>query len=353
VTGSTTVSPTADWQNGTLTWAAGLDWHNQYSTRMKVKLTADDHYVPPPVEPTGQYLVVDVSAGPDAASYPVTYLEGVPAGGWTDEFKTTKIVLRRIEAGTFTMGSPPGELGHWDGHENQHQVALTQDFYVGVFEVTQRQWELVMGDRPSRFTQGAWEKRPVEQVSYDDIRGASAGAGWPANDSVDATSFLGKLRARTGVTFDLPTEAQWEYACRAGTTTALNSGKNLTNTVQCPNMAEVGRYTFNGGQDYVTDPVGGGTAVVGSYQPNAWGLYDMHGNVWEKCRDWWTGTADFASTPVTDPAGPPAGYEGARVCRGGGCLEVYTSYCRSASRYGYTPERRDGLWGLRLASAVP
>ena len=159
----------------------------------------------------GLYMVVDLSGGTSASNYPVSYLSGVPSDGWTDEYKTTKLVMRRIPAGTFTMGSPSGELSRSDD-ERQHRVTLTKDFYIGVFEVTQRQWELVMGNWPSYFSNTTYyQTRPVEQVTYSDIRGYSAGTHWPANDAVDAESFMGRLRAKTGLaTLDLPTESQWE-----------------------------------------------------------------------------------------------------------------------------------------------
>ncbi len=190
-------------------WNAGADWNGQFSSIVKARVTADDE---------ATYLVIDLSAGPTALSYPVSTLSAVPVGGWPDSYKTTKLVLRCIPAGTFAMGSPTNELGHYSG-ETQHQVTLTQPFFMGVFEVTQRQWERVMGTWPSYFNNASYRDfRPVEQVSYNMIRGASAGAGWPANSNVDADSFMGKLRARTGKVFDLPTESQWEYAGRAGTT---------------------------------------------------------------------------------------------------------------------------------------
>jgi len=299
--------------------------------------------------PLGDYLIIDLSAGPEAATYPVSYLAAVPAGGWTAEHKTTKLVLRRIPAGIFIMGSPAGELGH-GSDETQHQVTLTKDLYVGVFEVTQKQWDRVMGTWPSYFDNATYrDTRPVEQVSYNDIRGSTSGAAWPVSNGVDATSFMGKLRQKTGLaTLDLPTEAQWEYACRAGTTTALNSGKNLTvESDPCPNMAEVGRYWYNGGSGYNS---GGntsvGTAKAGSYAPNAWGLYDMHGNAWEWCLDWY-GTYPGA---VTDPLGMSSGSR--RVLRGG-AWDHYARYCRSAYHNRVPPDYRSYGGGFRVRSAVP
>jgi len=276
----------------------------------------------------GDYIVVDLSSGPSAVRYPVSYLSDIPDGGWTDEHKTTKLVLRKIPAGTFAMGSPRDELRR-SSNETQHQVTLTQDFHIGVFQVTQKQYERVMGTDPSYYKGDA---RPVERVSYDMIRGAVAdGIDWPDTGSrVKADTFLGRIRAKAGLVFDLPTEAQWEYACRAGTTTALNSGRNLTATTgTCPNMAEVGRHFDNSGYNsrYPSDGKGGYKyhTKVGMYQPNNWGLYDMHGNVWEWCLDWGIGV--YGASTLTDPRGPAASRS--RILRGGG---YDTSDCRSARR---------------------
>jgi RNA polymerase sigma factor (sigma-70 family) len=329
------------------------------SVQMYYRVVATVTNATPP-QPEGIYLVVDLSGGPSAPNYPVTYLDAVPPGGWTDEHKTTKLVLRRIPATTpnFTMGSPSDELGRWSA-ETQHQVTLTSDFYIGVFEVTQRQWELVMGNKPSWFTnETCYATRPVERVSYYNIRENPANVDdpavdWPANSAVSATSFMGRLRTTTGLAgFDLPTESQWEYACRAGTTTALNSGYNLTAIVQDARMDEVGRYMFNGPNTYgQTQGVAtnGGTAAVGSYLANAWGLYDMHGNVWEWCLDW---HGDYPGT-VSDPKGPTSGQYGSyRVMRGGG-WSLEARACRSASRDGLYPDRNRSFGGFRVCCAPP
>ena len=157
-----------------------------------------------------RYCVIDLSGGAKAKAYPVTYLEKEPKGGFnTSEYKTKKLVLKRVESGSFVMGEKQ--------MDDSHRVTLTKPFFMGLFEVTQRQWELVMEANPSKFADQP--SGPVEQVSYDMIRGSGLGAKWPESNAVDSASFLGRLRAKTKVDFDLPTEAQWEYTCRAGTTT--------------------------------------------------------------------------------------------------------------------------------------
>ena len=324
-----------------MTWDVTSDYPGFNSTAFTVKMTALTGGAP--------YMVVDLSGGVDAISYPVSYLSSVPAGGWTDEYKTTKLVLRLIPPGTFMMGTPSDELGHnWYGnYEALHQVTLTKPFYIGVFEITQKQWQLVMGDTPSQYKGDA---RPVEQVSYNTIRGTVNGAAWPTHNQVDANSFMGRLRSKVNMLFDLPTESQWEYACRAGTGTALNNGKSLTGTQNCSNMAEVGRYCGN--QNDNNGGYNGQHTKVGSYLPNVWGLYDMHGNVAEWCLDWWMD--NWGTGARTDPKGGNSGSY--RVVRGG-CwygrnYAGYAAACRSGYRsydisYYTNPSNANSYWGLR------
>lgn len=154
---------------------------------------------------------------------------------------------------------------------------------------------------------------------------------------------MGRLRARTGKAFDLPTEAQWEYACRAGTSTALNSGKNLASPSSDDSVAVVGRYYFNRGKEYTREgSTSVGSAKVGSYKPNPWGLYDMHGNVWEWCLDWYKNYSGAAS----DPTGAAEGEY--RIGRGGGWNRD-ASQSRSAYRSLYTPDNFFNDIGLRVA----
>lgn len=307
-----------------MTWTVTDDYPNFNSTAFTVKMTALVGAAP--------YMVVDLSGGVDAISYPVSYLSSVPAGGWGDEYKTTKLVLRLVPSGSFWMGSPSDEWAR-ESREDRHGVVLTKPFYIGVFECTQKQYELVMGGNPSS-RKGM--KRPVEQVSYNHIRGAVNGAGWPTHNQVDADSFMGRLRSKANMLFDLPTEAQWEYACRAGTSTSLNSGKNYDWGENCNEVARWARNSHNSGSDYKYDGKGGytETAIVGCYRENAWGLYDMHGNVAELCRDFWNNGLGYAGT--IDPRGASRGYDNGdgRVYRGGSWDS--NSSLRSAARnYGY------------------
>ena len=187
----------------------------------------------------------------------------------------------------------------------QHEVTLTKPFYMGKHEVTQEQWEALMGKNPST-TKGA--KLPVTNVSWEDCQ-----------------EFIKKLNAKTDGGYRLPTEAEWDYACRAGTTTAYSFGDKIT-----PKDA-----------NYLDSKIGKPVAV-GSYKPNAFGLFDMHGNVWEWCEDW-HGEYPFA---VTDPKGPATGNR--RVIRGGSS-GYYGSFARSSNRYYSLPTNRGSLGGFRLA----
>ena len=312
-----------------VTWSTEAEGLTSLVTSRMIATVSLMRVADAPVATDGTYLVIDLSGGPTSITYPVSYLNSVPNGGvWPDEYKTSKLVLRKIPAGKVKG------------------ISITKPFYCGVFEVTQRQYELVMGENP---TQYRGDKRAVENVPYDTIRGSSAGAGWPGSAAVDETSFMGKIRARTALlTLDLPTESQWEYACRAGTTSDYNNGGSTE-----ADLRTLGR--FYGNQDDGRGGYSSGPTTVGSYAPNNWGLYDMHGNVYEWCLDWLDSSGRWSQTPIsgTDLKGPTSG-EG-RVIRGG-CWSVQNAgVCSSSQRDCATPSYQKGvycLYGFRLVCSA-
>jgi formylglycine-generating enzyme required for sulfatase activity len=227
--------------------------------------------------------------------------------------------LNLIPPGEFLMGSPESEPGRFDD-ETQHLVKITKPFYLSAYEVTQQQYETVMGKTPSYFSalgkgkdrvSGDTSQLPVEQVSWN-----------------DAVAFCGKLSDEEGVEYRLPTEAEWEYACRAGATTAYSFGDDAR---QLPQYA-----WQSGNSNNTTHPVGG-------LKPNAWGLFDMHGNVWEWCQDW---RDDYDLQVVSDPTGPASGQY--RVLRGGS-FSTPPGFVPAANRYSIRPDTRDPVIGFRLA----
>ena len=289
-----------------------------------------------------EYCIVTISEGPEATSYPVEYMNTVPEGGFnTAEYKGDKIVLRRIRPGCFYMGSPTTEKEH-QANEVLHFVALSNSFYVGVFEVTQKQWLNVMGeDNPSEY-QGDY--RPVEKVTYWKIRGQYNS--WPGNPKPYEASFLGQLSKRTGLSFDLPTEAQWEFACRAGPDTPFNDNyPGTTFEHYNASIKKLGRARGNqtdGKGDPAYDTA---HTSVGGYQANAFGLYDMHGNVAELCRD--TYVADLTTLgQIIEPAGPSA--SGSKTIRGGH-WDCADQSCRSAWRASQLVGNTNKNVGFRLA----
>ena len=322
------------------------EWRQDVETKLlrAVQLHNAGGYLPSPSSWDGFTPASLAYVALNLTNNTIERLEAVPDGGWTDEHKTTKLVLRRIPAGTFTMGSPAGEP-YRAANETQHEVTITRDFFIGVFQVTQRQWELVMGGRPNCWFNNAefYMTRPVEHVVTH----------------ANAVLFAARLRERFAgaidLRFDLPTEAQWEYACRAGSATSLNNGTDVTDAGQlgypCPNLGVVGRYLYNGGQtasnteapraantDY-------GTAAVGSLAPNAWGLYDMHGNVQERCLDF---LGAYPADAVVDPVGAASGN---RVLRGG-AWSLNVGPARSAARRNESNSTTQSI-GMRVCASLP
>ncbi len=265
------------------------------------------------VTETNRYVIVDLSAGPSADAYPVTYASQPPRGGWTEEYMTTKLVLRRINPGSFVMGSLLSESGRSD-NEDRHVVTLTKPYYIAVYELTARQYSLIMGGDSD-----GDDTKPVEK-DWADIRGRDAkiikdyvvnpvtgSSGpytsyynsiepneytWPymTNDKVVEGSLLWVLRSKTGLQFSLPTEAQWERACRGGSLTPLYTGKE---------DSELNRAQIQG--PVKTDSTNIRDVYIGRYIPNAYGLYDMQGGVREWCLDVYS--ANLGKQFTVDPIG--------------------------------------------------
>jgi len=225
------------------------------------------------------------------------------------------MVLVPIPSGEFMMGSPESEEGRFDP-ETQHRVTLTKSFHLGRTEVSQGQWKAVMGTTP-------WQGK-ARVKEGDDY--AATYVNWE-----DAVEFCRKLSEKEGVEYRLPTEAEWEYACRAGTTTAWSFGDDKS---QLGEYAWIKENTYDAGEKYAQ--------IVGQKKPNPWGLYDMHGNVFEWCQDRF---GRYPSGDVTDPVGPASG--SFRVSRGGGWSSSARD-CRSAYRGGITPSGRSSLLGFRV-----
>ncbi|MEW6235804.1 MAG: formylglycine-generating enzyme family protein [Candidatus Omnitrophota bacterium] len=224
--------------------------------------------------------------------------------------KPLEMVL--ILAGTFMMGSPEMEKDRMDNEGPQHQVTITKPFYMGKYEVTQEQWQAVMGNNPSHFK---GNNLPVERVSWDVCQ-----------------TFIQKLNQMGQGTFRLPTEAEWEYACRAGTTTSFYWGDDTSYT----QIVEYAWYPGNADSK---------THAVGLKKPNAWGLYDMSGNVWEWCLDRF---GDYSSDAQNDPTGANKGDY--RVVRGGSWNDI-SRLCRSANRSRSWPDVGDSIIGFRIVFA--
>jgi formylglycine-generating enzyme required for sulfatase activity len=251
---------------------------------------------------------------------------------------TLRMKLALIPPGEFQMGSPVDEIPRGDRdvspyNEWPHRVRITQPFLLGVYEVTQREWEELMGSQPSWFSSNGDGKDkvsgldtsrfPVEQVSWE-----------------EATEFCRKLSQREGKPYRLPTEAEWEYACRAGTTTTFHFG----------NLLNGDKANVNGNYPYGTNTKGRfleRPGPVGSYSGNAFGLYDMHGNVSEWCNDWYDG--DYYGSSNASGADPMGPSEGSRRVQRGGSWSWGAEGCRTASRGSDAPTHRGHYVGFRLA----
>jgi formylglycine-generating enzyme required for sulfatase activity len=224
-----------------------------------------------------------------------------------------------IPGGTFMMGSPENEKERTNAESPQHKVTI-QPFYMSKYPITQAQWQAVMENNPSYFK---GDNRPVEKVSWH-----------------DAIAFCKKLSEKTSKTYNLPSEAQWEYACRAGTTTPFYFGETITTDLA----------NYDGDYTYGSEPSGvyrGETTNAGSFPPNAFGLYDMHGNVWEWCADPWHDNYEGAPSDGSVWAENPE--KSSRFVLRGGSWFSRPRIMRSAFRFGNKPTFRSVLFGFRVS----
>ena len=313
-----------------------------------------------PLHSPPDYMVIDLDDGSrtyyDCASQ-------LPMGIESDHYRDNTMVLKKVHAAgkSFLMGTSPHEVGKPEDAylslEKTQRVSFTQDYYLGIFEVTCGQFRRVMkaNHGESQFTLTAgYRTRPVENAMYatwgDDVGMMNTGA-WPNDDFDEARkthekSFFGRLRTLTGLgsALCLPTSAQWEYACRAGSRTSLHGGLNLkvASGGEDANLSRFARYKYNGGYvkgdgdtysepDYATATTANGTARVGSYEPNEWGFYDMLGNVREMCYNYYY-NYNGAGVDRVDPAGtvPTSSVSSYRIARGGGWSSE-PSACRAGA----------------------
>ena len=299
----------------TIVWDAHRDWHGNLGSNVTVEVSAWYTNAPP-----GVYMVVDLSEGPAAERYPVSLTTRIPDP--TDlSCVSNKLWLRYVSAGTFTQGSPETETGRDTKREVQHEVTLTKSFYAGVFELTRAQYRLVMGSDPGN---GETMTCPLNKLLFSDFVGTNINPS--VSNTVAAGTFLAKIREKTGLLLNLPTDAQWEYACRAGTTGPFNVETNATVT-----LGDLAWYSANASSK---------VHPVGQKRPNAWGLYDMHGNVFEFCREYLNEA--LGSSARTDPITTAIG--NGFVIRGGHFGDAAKD-CRSARRGWRAPDKSANWYG--------
>jgi formylglycine-generating enzyme required for sulfatase activity len=245
--------------------------------------------------------------------------------------------FKLIPAGEFLMGSPESESAAESAADRdgkpQHKVRITKPFYLGVYEVTLAEYEKVMGKNPSGFGEKYANRMPGKDMSLYPVEAVS----WD-----EAVEFCKKLSAQEGKNYRLPSEAEWEYACRAGTTTKWYCGDNVDELVRFAWYREISVLKTH--PVGAKEPTAWGSHPVGTREANDWGLFDMHGNVWEWCHDSYG--HDYYSDEATDPTGLPEGSD--RVYRGSSWVNVAT-FCRSSLRNWHDPKHRFRNLGFRVA----
>lgn len=335
-----------------IVWAIGDVWPADVVTNVQAEVTAWRPDAPP------LYCAADISSGPSSSSYPISYYasaDDVPGGVTNDVWKLERMLFRRIDptgADGVQLGSQKGMIGYGGVFEMGVRAWITRPFYLSVYETTQRQWLNVMDGTNPLFEQAdingrRGDLRPVERVSYNSVRGGTP------DSTPEANSFVDRLRSRTAhATMDLPTEAQWEYACRAGGTEQFPYRMPITgtDTAQENNPRPYVMYDYfnhNSELNYTLPRIGntgtsgiGKTTVVGDFPPNAFGLYDMVGNVWEWVLDRYIADrATLESSAWVDSTGPSAAQAQANmmVIKGGSYCEGLVKEQNKSSGYARHP----------------
>ena len=346
-------------------WIARRDWPDQLIKEniVSVKLRAWSLVEPPP------YMVADLETPSNVTYY--ASVDALPDGGLSNRlYKTSRLVMRRIDAVgvRWNMGAHYTELGFqknnslYETREKIHPAQLTNDYYIGIYPLTRGQFKKITGFAPSR-TDGPSgttnEIYSVQWVSYSEMRQveptdstASPTAydrsyDWPAAPAPN--SYLGKLSSFTGVAFDLPGEAEWEYACRAGNYSGYwgDGSLILKSTGQDDNLSRLANYALENNNQGTCQP-------VGIYEPNAWGLYDMHGNLWELCLDIYIDDISELNGAIntTQISGQSEDTNGIRHTERGGARHKQAWSCRSAVRDRDPDAARSGGVGFRLVSRI-
>ena len=354
--------------SGTIYWRPEREWGVQLSAAtLSAKVTTWDLDDPP------DYMVFDLSMTNKVYYY--ASAGAVPFGVTNRIYKTDLLVMRRIHAVgvEFRMGADNSACGlsadsNWAPQTIPHLVTLTNDFYMAIYEFTQGQYMRIKQQTTaptSAMSAVPFAERltyPLDNVSYNSFRGDAGSYSWPVNGhAVNSTAPLGLLRTRTGVnTFDYATDAQWEFACRAGASTEVNTGVNLTNRIADVRTDEVAWYSANSVNAHTG---AAGTHEVGLKRPNAWGLYDMHGNVWEYVLDNFSqnknGVAYYSDgSPVVAPVGASStdssasGWGGYRTKRGG-AYDQNAVHCTSYRRTNVGPHGAASYNGHRVIFNLP
>ena len=330
----------------TLYWNPEKAWPGQKFTSpvVSVKLTAWATNAPP------DYMVVDLATSSNVCFY--TSEAALPGGLLKNEaYRRTKLVMRKIHqpaSGKWIMGVS-AEIGKykWDVREEAHEVSLTRDYYIGVFPFTQDQFRSVYGDYLTSFKFQDPETRGMRpaNLAYQILRRCNVSwkeyggdaCEWP-NDPYP-TSFIGLIRTRTGVSFALPGEMEWEYACRAGHSEGYwGDGSPIVNDTSDPNLDRLARYGLSElkDEDAKTADLSVGTAQVGSKEPNDWGIYDMNGNIWEWCLDWYATDISMLNGAINidpnDSSKTLTQTEAKKRVRRGGAYFEKANYCRASWR---------------------